>query len=146
MSRLRLPMIFGLLMIAAFAVLSVHLAALPADPPTWGFIDLRVICKPTGEKPFRAEVVSQIFAYCAADISDAQIMQDNAGHNNEAVRSACRNAPYEITYSLVYASSDRGFIAKKHDEELNAGGYQVHDQFYCSCTYYMSSKCHSKEY
>lgn len=129
----------------AFVAVMAAAVATAADPPTWGFIDVNVTCKTPQGKSFRVKLVSKIFSYCGLDINPDQIVQGNNVEIDQAADSACDGGTHQITYSFVDRGPDKNNVEKDYDREMSNPEYQKHEKFACSCVYYMSSKCHSKE-
>jgi hypothetical protein len=117
-----------------------------ADPPTWGFIDANVTCKPVGKKRYRAKLVSQIFSYCGLDINGDQIIAGHTREIEEAAQRACKGDAYQVTYSFVHADTNQAAVAAYLRREETDTQYEVHDTITCSCAYYMSNKCRSSQY
>jgi hypothetical protein len=139
MSRAKLISIVFMLLLAASILWA-------GEPPSWGFIDANVTCKPAGKNRFRAKLVSQIFSYCGLDINRDQIVAGHTREIDEAAQRACKTGAYEVTNKALYADFDRTVVERYLHREETSPGYEVHDTIICSCVYPISNKCHSSQY
>jgi hypothetical protein len=125
---------------ACLAVGGIATTARAKDPWTYGFVSANVTCTPQDGQRFRMLVTSQVFAFCASDISSSTIASQEADKVVQAAKVGCGPGSYEVTYQYVDTSSSRDQAAKKLDNTRQNTSYQKFMSIYASEGRY-SQKC-----
>jgi hypothetical protein len=115
-------------------------AADTKDPFTFGFLSANVTCHPETGKPFRLLITSQVFGYCASEISGDAIANQEADKVAQAAQVECGLGTFAVTYRYVDSSSSRDAADTRLFNARQSSNVQKFGTIYASESRY-STKC-----
>jgi hypothetical protein len=115
-------------------------AALAKDPWSFGFISANVTCKPEYGAPTRLLITSQVFGFCASEISADAILGQESFKIDQAAKVTCGLGTYEVTYKYIDVSTSRETAQQKLERAKQSNNFHRFEAIYASESR-SSSKC-----